>query len=319
MPETPRRETVALVIPLYNEEAVLPLLVEAVEAFRAEHPAVTEVVMIDDGSRDHTAARVHELTGGKPGYVLVRFARNFGHQLAVTAGLAATTTDAAVVIDADLQDPLPVVGEMIAKWREGYDVVYGVRERREGETAFKRATAAAFYRLFRWMTDLDIPLDTGDFRLLARPVIDAYARFEEQQPFVRGLVAWLGFNQIGVPYVRAPRAAGETKYPLRKMLRLASVSLTSFSDKPLKLAAYLGLSLAALSLVGLAWVLVVKYALQSAISGWSSLIFVGFFFGGVQLFFLGVLGLYVARIHDEVRRRPRYVVQSVWRSTEVRG
>ncbi len=314
MSEPVRRETVALVIPLYNEEAVLPLLVEAVEAFRADHPEVVEVVMVDDGSRDGTVALATRLVQHRPGYVLVRFARNFGHQLAVTAGLATATADAAVLLDADLQDPLPVVGQMIEKWREGYDVVYGVRQRREGETAFKRATAALFYRLFRWMTDLDIPLDTGDFRLVSRPVMDAYARLEEQQPFVRGLVAWLGFRQTGVPYTRAPRAAGETKYPLRKMLRLASVSLTSFSDKPLKLAAYLGLSVAALSLVGLAWVLVVKYVLQSVISGWSSLIFVGFFFGGLQLFFLGVLGLYVARIHDEVRRRPRYVVQSVWRS-----
>ena len=308
------RETVALVIPLYNEEAVVPLLVEAVEAFRAAHPDVTEVVLVDDGSRDATAARVQALVADRAGYTLVRFSRNFGHQLAVTAGMALTRADAAVVIDADLQDPLPVVGEMIEKWRAGYDVVYGVRLKREGETSFKRGTALLFYRLFRWMTDLDLPLDAGDFRLVARPVLDAYNRLEEQQPFVRGLVAWLGFRQTGVPYVRAPRAAGETKYPLRKMLRLASVSLTSFSDKPLKLAAFSGLAVACLSLVGLLWVVAVKYLLQSAISGWASLIFVGFFFGGIQLFFLGILGLYVARIHDEVRRRPRYVVQSVWKS-----
>ncbi len=293
---------------------MLPLLIGAVEAFRAEHPEVTQVVLVDDGSRDATAALARTLTEDKRGYVLLRFARNFGHQLAVTAGMAAATTDAAVLLDADLQDPLPVVAQMIEKWREGFDVVYGVRTRRAGETGFKRATAALFYRLFRWMTDLDIPLDTGDFRLVSRRVLDAYARLEEQQPFVRGLVAWLGFNQTGIPYERAARAAGETKYPLRKMLRLASVSLTSFSDKPLKLAAFLGLAISLLSLVGLAWVLVVKYALESAISGWSSLIFVGFFFGGVQLFFLGILGLYVARIHDEVRRRPRYVVQDVWKS-----
>lgn len=305
-----RRETVALVIPLFNEEEMLPLLIPAVEAFRAEHACVVEVVLVDDGSGDATPRLVRELTDGLPGYRVVRFARNFGHQLAVTAGLSLTTADAAVVLDADLQDPLPVVARMIERWRAGYDVVYGVRSERAGETAFKRGTAALFYRAFRWMTDLDIPLDTGDFRLVSRPVIDAYARLEEQQPFVRGLVAWLGFNQTGIPYRRAPRAAGETKYPLRKMLRLALTSVVSFSDKPLRLAAYLGLATSALSFLGLLYALV-AWAVGSTVSGWTSLIFVGFFFGGVQLFFLGVLGLYVARVHDEARRRPRYVIESV--------
>jgi dolichol-phosphate mannosyltransferase len=313
-----RRETVALVIPLYNEEAMLPLLIPQVEAFRRDHPSVVEVVLVDDGSRDATPRLVRELTDGLPGYRVARFARNFGHQLAVTAGLSLTTTDAAVILDADLQDPLHVVARMIERWREGYDVVYGVRSEREGETAFKRGTAALFYRAFRWMTDLDIPLDTGDFRLVSRPVIDAYARLGEQQPFVRGLITWLGFNQTGVTYRRAPRAAGETKYPLRKMLRLALTSMVSFSDKPLRTAAYLGLGTSALSFAGLIYALV-AWAAGATVSGWTSLIFVGFFFGGVQLFFLGVLGLYVARVHDEARRRPRYVFQSVHASDDARA
>lgn len=315
-PDAPdvRRETVAFVIPLFDEEAVLPLLVEAVEAYRAEHPEVTQVVLVDDGSRDGTARLARRLTDGLPGYVLLQFSRNFGHQLALTAGLTFVEADAAVVLDADLQDPLEVVATMTATWREGYDVVYGVRRLRDGETWFKRASASLFYRFFRWMTDRDVPLDTGDFRLIGRPVIDAYRRIGEQQPFVRGLVAWLGFRQTGVEYNRAPRAAGETKYPLRAMLRLASNSLTSFSDKPLRLAVRLGLATAAVSVLGLVWVLLAKYVFGSTITGWSSLIFVAFFFGGVQLFFLGVVGAYLARVYDEVKARPRYVLRDVWTS-----
>ena len=320
---TERRETVALVIPLYNETAVLPLLIDEVERFRAGQPDVVQVVLVDDGSRDGTLALARQLTNGKPGYTLVAFARNFGHQLAVTAGLSFVEADAAVILDADLQDPLPVVAEMIAKWREGFDVVYGVREKREGETAFKRATAAGFYRLFRWATDLELPVDTGDFRLVSRRVIDAYAKMGEQQPFVRGLIAWLGFEQVGVPYTRAPRAAGETKYPLRKMLRFAVTGLTAFSDRPLKLAAWVGFATSALAVAGFVWALLAKLVWNAALPGWTSIALVSFFFGGVQLFFLGVIGLYLARVFDEVRGRPRFVVKDVWRSSapgaDVRG
>lgn len=305
-------ETVALVIPLYNEEAVLPLLIEEVERFRASRPEVTQVVLVNDGSRDSTLALARRLTEGRRGYVLVAFARNFGHQLAVTAGLHLVETDAAIILDADLQDPLDVAGRMIDRWREGYDVVYGVREARAGETAFKKATAAVFYRFFRWATDLEMPLDAGDFRLMSRRVIEAYRQLGEQQPFVRGLVSWLGFNQVGLPYQRAPRAAGETKYPLRKMLRFALTGLTAFSDKPLRLAVWLGFAAAALAAVGIVWVLVVRLVLGEAIPGWASTVLPAFFFGGVQLFFLGVLGLYLGRVFDEVRGRPRYVVQEVF-------
>ncbi len=309
-----QRKTVGLVIPLYNEEAVLPLLIQEIEAYRREHPEVVQVVMVDDGSRDQTARLVCDLTGDLPGYVLLRFSRNFGHQLAVTAGMHFVETDAAVIMDADLQDPLSAVTAMIAKWREGYDVVYGVRKHREGETRFKLATATLFYRLFRFMTDLDMPLDTGDFRLLSRRVLDAYQRIQEQQPFVRGLITWLGFNQTGIEYERAARAAGETKYTVRKMFRLASRSLTSFSDKPLRFAVRLGLITSALAFLGLIWVLFVKYVFNAAITGWASLIFVGFFFGGLQLFFLGVVGMYLGRVYEEVRGRPRYVLRELWKS-----
>lgn len=309
------RQTVALVIPLYNEAEVFPQLFAAVQDFRAAHPSVTEVVFIDDGSRDQTAALVRAATTGQPGYTLLSFSRNFGHQLAVTAGLDCVRADAAVILDADLQDPLDVIPAMMAQWRAGYDVVYGVRQDREGESWFKRTTASLFYRIFQWMTDFDVPVDTGDFRLVSRRVIEAYRTLEERQPFVRGLIAWLGFNQIGVPYHRAPRAAGQTKYPFRKMMRLALNSLAAFSDKPLRLAAQVGFGIAiASALGGAAWVVAAKYIFHTAISGWASLMVLIVFFGGVQLFFLGLVGLYMARVYDEVKARPRYVVQDRWRS-----
>lgn len=312
------RNTVAFVIPLFNEEEVFPRLFRALEEYRKEHPEVVQVIFVDDGSRDRTATLVRTLTEGRPGYVMLQFSRNFGHQIAITAGMHFVETDAAVIMDADLQDPLYVVTEMIRKWREGFDVVYGVRKQREGEGVFKRATAALFYRFFRWMTDLDLPLDTGDFRLVSRKVLEAYRQICEHQPFVRGLISWLGFNQTGIEFERAPRAAGKTKYTLRRMLRLAFGSITSFSDRPLRAAVGMGFATAMVSLLGLLWVLVVKYLLKSAITGWASMIFVGFFFGGLQLLFLGIVGLYLDRVYEEVKARPRYIIRDQWRSEQAR-
>lgn len=308
------RETVAFIIPLYNEEAVLPLLVEALEAYRAEHPEVVQVVFIDDGSRDRTAALVRELTGSLDGYVLLAFSRNFGHQLAVTAGMEFVETDAAVIMDADLQDPLSVVTEMVEKWREGYDVVYGIRKHREGETLFKRTATKLFYRLFRHLSDTDAPLDTGDFRLVSRPVLDAFRQMQEQQPYVRGLISWIGFNQTGIEYTRPARAAGETKYPFRKLLKLATDGLFSFSDRPLRYAVRLGLLVSALSVLGLLWVLIDKYIIGVEVVGWASIVFALFFFGGLQLFFLGIVGAYLARVYEEVKARPRYLMRGTWTS-----
>ncbi|QXD15269.1 glycosyltransferase family 2 protein [Rhodocaloribacter litoris] len=307
-----RRETVAFVIPLYNEEEVLPVLIREVEAYRAAHPEVTEVVLVDDGSTDGTASLIRSLTEGRPGYVLLRFSRNFGHQLAITAGMHCVSADAAVVLDGDLQDPLDVVTQMIEKWRQGFDVVYGIRRERHGDGLLKRWTARLFYRLFQHLTDVDAPLDAGDFRLVSRPVLDAYRQIEEHQPYVRGLIAWLGFNQTGVFYDRPPRAAGRSKYPLRRSLRLAFDGIASFSVRPLRYAVRLGLLVAALSVIGLVWVLLAKYAFGNTIPGWSSLIFAAFFFGGLQLFFLGVVGSYLARVYEEVKARPRYVVRERW-------
>lgn len=308
------RQTVGLVVPLFDEEDVLPILIDEIEAFRAAHPEVTEVVLVDDGSRDRTAEHVRLLTEDLPGYTMIRFSRNFGHQIAITAGMEFISADAAVIMDADLQDPLSVVKDMIDTWRDGYDVVYGIRDDREGETLFKRAATYLFYRFFDRMSDVDVPLDTGDFRLISREVLDAYKELTERQPFVRGLVAWLGFNQTGIRYSRPARAAGKTKYPFRKLWRLATGGITSFSDKPLWYAAAIGTSIALMSAVGLVWVLVEKYVLGVEIVGWSSLIFAAFFFGGVQLLFLGIVGAYLARVFEEVKKRPRYVLRDVWTS-----
>lgn len=306
--------SVAFVIPLYNEEDVLPLLVEALETYRGAHPEITRVIFVNDGSRDRTGPLVQQLTAGKPGYTLLSLSRNFGHQLAITAGLSLVEEDAAVILDADLQDPLNVVTEMIARWKEGYDVVYGIRRTRDGETWVKKTATRIFYRFFRWFTDFDMPLDTGDFRLVSRSVLDAYNRIQEQQPFVRGLIAWLGFNQIGIVYDRPARAAGRTKYPYRRLWHLATTGLTSFSDKPLRLAVRLGLFTALLSFGGLIWVLLQKLVFGVGVIGWASIVFVGFFFGGVQLFFLGIVGTYLSRVYEEVKARPRFIVQHEWHS-----
>lgn len=309
------RKTVAIVVPLYNEEAVVPLLIGEIESYRAAHPEVVEVVFVDDGSRDATAIRIRDLTEHKAGYRLLRFSRNFGHQIAITAGLEFVTADAAVIMDADLQDPFWVVTKMIEKWREGYDVVYGIREDREGETLFKRGATYLFYRFFEKMSDVEAPLDTGDFRLVSREVLNAYNALQERQPFVRGLIAWLGYNQIGVRYSRPARAAGRTKYPFGKLWRLATDGITSFSDKPLRYAVAIGMTIALGAVVGLVWVLVDKFLFGVPV-GWASLIFAAFFFGGVQLFFLGVVGAYLARVYEEVKGRPRYIMKEVWSSKE---
>lgn len=310
------RATIALVIPVYNESETLEALVREIESFRRSRPWVIEVVTVDDGSTDGSANRFRQLTAHLRGYVMVGFSRNFGQQLAITAGLAAVTADAAVVLDADLQDPLHVIDEMVERWREGYDDVYGIRRTRAGDGLRRRATSHAFYVFFRRFTGVDAPVDVGDFRLLSRRVIDAYLSISEQQPFVRGLVPWLGFSQYGVEYDRDARTAGRSKYPFRKSARLASVGLTSFSNRPLRFAVRMGFLVSVLSFLGLVWAITVKLLYPETISGWASLIFVGFFFGGVQILFLGILGTYVGRIYDEVKARPRYVVRDTWRSDD---
>lgn len=306
------RHSLALVFPVYNEEDVLPQLMEEVQRFREKNPYVEQVIFVDDGSKDRSVELIKKFTADDKGVVLLQFSRNFGHQLAITAGISLVKTDAAVILDADLQDPLDVVEEMVSKWREGFDVVYGQRIKREGEKSYKLWAASAFYRFFRWMSDIDMPLDTGDFRLISKKVIEAFNEMADAQPFVRGLVTWLGFSQVAVPYVRAPRAAGTSKYTFSKLLGLALSGLTSFTEKPLRIATRFGFVTAVLSLLGVLGYVGYSIFSGAGLSTLTVLAFTGFFFGGVQLLFLGIIGIYLIRVYGEVKGRPRYVIDEVW-------
>jgi len=299
----------SVVVPVYNEEAVIFESYTRLKGVLDRLDAPYELIFVNDGSRDATPSIIRGICETDPTVRLIDFARNFGHQTAITAGMDYASGDAVVVIDADLQDPPEVIPEMIAKWREGFDVVYGQRARRKGETLFKRFTSAAFYRLLQRMTDVDIPVDTGDFRLIDRKVCDALKKVKERNRYVRGIISWLGFKQTGVEFVREKRFAGETKYPLKKMIRFAFDAIASFSYKPLKLATYVGVTV---SLGGFAYLLVVLYLklfTTSTVTGWASMMAVNLFFNGVVLMMLGIIGEYIGRIYDEAKGRPLYVVR----------
>lgn len=304
--------TLSLVFPVYNEEAVLPVLFARLDALLpdlAERIGPLEVIFVNDGSRDKSLSLLREALQTRPWARIVSFTRNFGHQTAVTAGMQHTCGQAVVILDADLQDPPELLPEMLRLWGEGYDVVYAVRTEREGETVFKKWTAAAFYRTLRRLTNVDIPADTGDFRLMDRRVVDTLNAMPEHHRFLRGMSSWVGFNQIGLPYKRDPRAAGVTKYPISKMLRLAADGVCSFSDAPLKLATGLGVIIALLSILyGI--ITIVRYAVSGGHfqPGWASLIVVVSFLSGVQLITLGMVGEYIGRIYDQVKGRPLYLV-----------
>ena len=300
----------SVVIPCFNEEEVIGETIKRLRAFCADLVDLrVELIFIDDGSRDGTRALLREYARQDARIRIVAFARNFGHQIAVTAGIDAARGDAVVLIDADLQDPPEVVHEMIAKWRDGYDVVYGTRTERPGESAFKLATARAFYRLLNRLSDVPIPLDTGDFRLMSRRVVDTLRAMPERDRFVRGMVSWVGFRQTPLPYRRAQRFAGESKYPLRKMLRFATDGILSFSIKPLQLSISLGLLAASLSMLGIGYALFLRVFTSIWVEGWTALMIAVLFIGGVQLICVGILGEYVGRIYNEVKQRPLYVVQ----------
>lgn len=304
------RQLLSLVVPCYNEEEVITETIRQLEGFCSEVQDLDiELVFINDGSKDRTLDLLKEAASRNPNIRVVAFARNFGHQIAVSAGIDAARGDAVVLIDADLQDPPAVVHEMIAKWREGYDVVYGVRTERPGESAFKLATARGFYRLLNKLSDVPIPLDTGDFRLMSRAVVDVIRAMPERDRFVRGMVSWAGFRQTALPYRRAERFAGETKYPLKKMLKFATDGILSFSGKPLQASIGLGLSAAAISLLGIIYAIVMRFFTNVWVEGWTALMIAVLFIGGVQLICVGILGEYVGRIYSEVKRRPLYVVK----------
>jgi dolichol-phosphate mannosyltransferase len=299
----------SIVVPVYNEEEVIhetyPRLTEVMRSTKEAY----ELLFVNDGSRDRTAEIIKEYSEQDPAVVLLDFARNFGHQIAITAGMDYARGEAVVVIDADLQDPPELILEMIEKWKQGFDVVYAKRTKRKGETYFKKQTAAMFYRFLRGMTDIDIPLDTGDFRLLDRKVCNQMNSIQEKNRFVRGLVSWVGFKQIAVEYERDERLAGESKYPLKKMLKLSMDGITSFSYKPLKLASYAGVTLSGIGFIYLLVVLYLKLFTDSTITGWSSLIVIQLFFSGIILIILGMIGEYIGRIYDETKNRPLYIVR----------
>ena len=267
-----------------------------------------ELVLVDDGSTDGSTDKIRQLAEQDNRIRPVIFARNFGHQIAVTAGMDYSRGDAVTIIDADLQDPPEVILDLINKWKEGYEVVFAVRAEREGETWFKMFTASLFYRIIFKITDVDIPMDTGDFRLLDRKVVDVMGTMRERHRFLRGMGAWVGFRQIGVPYRRAARYAGETHYPFRKMFKLALNAITSFSYFPLQLATYVGFISAGISIVTIPIVIIMRLAGDQAFLGQASTLIAVLFLGGVQLISLGILGEYIGRIYDEVKGRPLYIV-----------
>jgi polyisoprenyl-phosphate glycosyltransferase len=302
------RPQVSLVIPIYNEEAVLPRLDERLQELLTKLGTDCEVVFVDDGSKDRSLEMLRTMVHREPRYRAVSFSRNFGHQRAITCGMDASRGKAVVVMDADLQDPPEVIIEMLAKWREGFDVVYGKRRSREGESWFKLFTAKMFYRLFAAMIPIEVPLDAGDFRLMSRRVVVTMRELRETHRFVRGLVAWVGFKQTAVVYDRAARAAGETKYPLRKMIAFAFDGIMSFSVLPLRMATYLGALVGAASvLYGLSAVFA-HFVLHATQPGWTTTVVLVSFLFSVQLLVTGVLGEYVGRIYEQVKLRPLYIV-----------
>ena len=301
----------SIVVPVHNEELTLPHLHCRLAGLLERLDGEGEVLLVDDGSRDRSYVMMKSIHRLDPRFKVVHLSRNFGHQVAITAGMDLAEGDAVVVMDADLQDPPEVVLEMARLWREGYEVVYGVRQDRTSDSWFKRKSASAFYRLLRRLTDVDIPAEVGDFRLVDRRALDAFKEMEEGSRFVRGMFSWMGFRQIGVPYARAPRHAGETKYPLRKMLYLAVDGVVGFSRVPLRMALNAGLAAAALAVFGGMAALLLRLLGVFVVPGWASVIFVVCFLGGVQLAVLGVMGEYIGRTYEEVICRPLYIVDAL--------
>ncbi len=306
----------SIVVPVYNEVESLPELYRRVREVMETLGEPWELVLVDDGSVDGSTEQIRHLAQSDPRVRPVIFARNFGHQIAVTAGLDYARGQAVIIMDADLQDPPEVIPRLIERWREGYEVVYAVRAEREGETWFKKVTAAFFYRLIYRIADVKIPLDTGDFRLLDRKVVDVLRHMRERHRFLRGMAAWVGFRQIGVEYRRAARFAGETKYPFRKMLRLALNAITGFSYFPLQLATFFGFLSAGLAIFSIPIVVILRMTGWQAFQGQATTLIAVLFLGGVQLISLGILGEYIGRIYDEVKGRPLYVVREAPENSE---
>ncbi len=304
-----KKPTYTIIAPIYNEVENIPLLYSRVSEVMEKTGEPWEFVMVDDGSSDGSTEKILKLQSKDEKVRAVIFARNFGHQIAVTAGLDTSKGEAVIIIDADLQDPPEVILDLIQKWKEGYEVVYAVRSKREGESWFKLFTASAFYRVIQRITDVNIPTDTGDFRLLDRKVVQVMNGMREKHRFLRGMSVWVGFRQTGVEYEREERFAGETKYPLKKMIRFASDAITGFSYFPLQLAMYLGFIAAGFSIVSIPVVIFLRVTGSQAFFGQATTLIAVLFLGGVQLISLGLLGEYVGRLYDEAKDRPLYIVR----------
>jgi dolichol-phosphate mannosyltransferase len=298
----------SVIVPCFNEEEVIEHTNERLAKALAAITPDFEIIYVDDGSRDRTAELLHRIQASSPQVKVIRLSRNFGHQIAVTAGVEYARGEAIVLIDADLQDPPEVIADMVAKWREGYHVVYGQRIDRPGETRFKLWTAKAFYRLINRLSEVPIPLDTGDFRLMDRTVVDALGRMREKHRLLRAMTSWVGFKQVAVPYKRAERFAGTSKYPLRKMLVLAADGIVSFSAVPLKIVTTVGLAFSALSVLGILYAIVQRLFTDIWVPGWTLIFITVLLIGGLQFIFLGVMGEYIGRIYSEAKNRPLFLV-----------
>ncbi|MDA4845322.1 glycosyltransferase family 2 protein [Hoeflea poritis] len=302
------RPIYSLVLPIFNEEAVLPILAKRITELLDQLDGPCEAIFVDDGSSDTSVIFLREMVNQDSRFKLIELSRNFGHQIAITAGMDAATGDAVIVMDADLQDPPEVVFDLIAKWKEGFEIVYAKRIKREGETVFKKISANLFYKVLDRMTSVDIPRDVGDFRLVGRKALTTFQGMPERDRFVRGMFGWMGFRQTEVPFERPARAAGETKYPLWKMLRLAVHGIVSFSEKPLRAALWLGLGISLMAGLFGVYALFAWLFKANVVEGWTSTMVVVSFLFGINIFMTGIIGLYVGGIHAEVKRRPLYVI-----------
>ena len=308
-PQTTNKKIISIVVPCFNEEEVIELTVERLNILCKELSKFDiEIIFVDDGSQDKTKLLLRKFSAINRHIKLIFLSRNFGHQLASTAGIDAAGGDAVVLIDADLQDPPEVIHEMIKKWEQGFDVIYGTRINRAGESSFKLVTARFFYRLLNKLSDISIPLDTGDFRLMSRQVINNLKKMPERDRFIRGMTSWIGFKQTSVKYQRVERFAGTSKYPLRKMIRFGVDGILSFSTKPLQISIGLGLISAVIAMLGIIYALFLRIFTSVWVEGWTALIIAVLFIGGVQLLCLGILGEYIGRIYNQIKNRPLYIV-----------
>lgn len=303
------KELISIVIPMYYEEAVVEECYKRLKAVMDKNSIDHELIFINDGSKDKTLLKLKAIAILDNNVKIIDFARNFGHQVAVTAGIFNSSGDAVIIIDADLQDPPELIINMIEKWKQGYEVVYAKRKKRKGETWFKLFTAKCFYSFLQYMSDIHIPKDTGDFRLIDKRIVEAFKNMPERNRFVRGMMSWIGYEQTFIEYERDERFAGKTKYPLKKMIKFAADGIIAFSTKPLKLMSVLGFMTIILAFIILVYSIVVKILGAGVVRGWTSIMVAITFFSGVQLFSIGILGEYIARIYDESKNRPLYIVR----------